>query len=133
MKTIWQEVIALGEVQRKTYTPAGYRRSYDDEYLATRTDKYTLTVKAVYDRKQQILGIVAEVDVHHTNAEYLDSVDSVTDSRVLEFRTTRETAIRSVLAHIAEWVTQALAVIPPSDTRSDEQVKADWYASRETQ
>jgi len=134
MKVIWHENIIVGTTERKIYFEKGHwslLRRWNPAGVEPRITNYSLQVDAVYDKKTSILGVSCYPRSIMDGSNYYEPESIVgAETKVLETAPTREAAIRSVLAHIDRWTAAYLAELPASDTRTYEQVKADYFAAK---
>ena len=124
MKRIWNERITLGWVERRVFCPAFYDRDYGR--LNERVDDIIREIWLIADAHYDVNLHLVVIDLRPCeNGESLAE-----HKRIMETVYPREAAIRSVIAHVDAFAEAIKAAIPAPDTRTDEQVKADWLAMK---
>lgn len=131
MKQIWNELIDIASVESKCFQeaangfnmriPAGVR---------TVTTHYIITADAMWDNRYKVFKLVLTCQ-QDSCGEFMHYRTDVATETELQTFDSRENAIRWLIERVEKFKAQMLALVPPTDTRSDEDVERAYYAEVE--
>lgn len=121
MKEIWNEKIGCGFVTHRWFDYGTI-----PEAVFEHTEYVTAQSIAYYDKTTGTLRI--DLSVGGSESDWTESVHRT----VLDTFPTREQALRHIIQIADDWMEHVRKCMPPSDTRTNAQVKADYEASQAT-
>lgn len=126
MKQIWEETLPCGFFVSRWWSPGKVSGFGTFEESQVREHEYYIgaVVRAWWDRKTRTLRV-------ETVATGCEDVWMLEKQTILFTCSSREAAYRFVVKASDAWQDDVKASIPDPDTRTDEQIKADFESSRD--